>query len=139
MLLADSERRSGVALGGEEIPGGPGDGCRQVGGRPPAVADSDLVRPGRGEPSERDVEAGGHGDGLGQSDPAVGGLDLSHGLAGPADPPQEHLVGEALLGQVGLGSQGSDVASHDVLDPDIRLAAHARILSVVLAVFQGIL
>ena len=33
-----------------------------------------------------------------------------------ADAPQQHLVGQALLGQVGLGPQCGDVAPHDVLD-----------------------
>ena len=50
----------------------------------------------------------------------IGRLDLGHRLPGPGDAPGEHLVGQGLLGEVGLRPQGGHVAADDVLDAGRR-------------------
>ena len=119
-----AERWRRVALGGEDVVGGAGDGGGQVGGGPTALPDCHRARAGGGKAGERDVEACRHSDGLGEPDAAVGRLDLGDGLSGPPHTAKQHLVGQRLLGQVRLRPQYGDVAPHDVLYPDASLAFH---------------
>ncbi len=101
---ADSRRT--VALGSEDVSGRPGD--RRLRGRRRSTRSHRRRRcaaPVAARRASGTSSAGRDRDGLGETEPPAGGLDLRDRLAGPGDTPGQHLVGKPLLGEVGLGAQ----------------------------------